>query len=160
MTDKFIGARFVYRNSDTGRGDKGKQGLSDNENSQQNKELSPHLNMSHQECFVIHMCVVCLHSLLNHAAQRSALSYSARAVLCETLLLSCYFDTPGHSVCITISFWYDFELFVWAWLIKEDMQLNYFSPIFCTWKDKRSKWSLCPHVNNSYLYYIWYFFAY
>lgn len=31
MTDKFIGARFVYRNLDTGREDKGKQGLSDNE---------------------------------------------------------------------------------------------------------------------------------
>ena len=112
MTDKFIGARFVYRNSDTERGDKGKQGLSDNENSQQNKELSPHLNMSHQECFVMYMCTVCLHSLLNHAAQRTALSYSARAVLCQTFLLSCYFDTPGHSICITIGFWNDFELFV------------------------------------------------
>ena len=31
MTDKFIGARFVNRNLDTGREDKGKQGLSDNE---------------------------------------------------------------------------------------------------------------------------------
>ena len=44
--------------------------------------------------------------------QRTVFLYSARAVLCKTFSLSCYFDTPGHSVCITTGSCYDFELFV------------------------------------------------